>query len=209
MKRIIQHVSGIAGHLGRSIRNRSDYSRWSQTDNLREEWDGRTRALAAFIQPGSRIVELGAGRCSLREFLPDNCEYTPSDIVDRGPGTFICDLNKRPLPSLESFAPDIVVMSGVLEYVNDPEQAVQWLASQTKQLALSYRCVPPDLSNRKRLRVWAERSRHGWVNHLEESGLLELFANAGFVCRDRSTWELHTLFDLHCELPPGSETGQQ
>jgi len=48
-------------------------------------WDKRTRAIADLIPPGSHVVEFGAGRCQLRNWLPIDCTYVPSDIVSADP----------------------------------------------------------------------------------------------------------------------------
>ena len=50
----------------------------------------------------------------------------PSDMVDRGPGTIICDLNIRPLPDLGSGTYDVAVLLGVLEYLRDVPSFLDW-----------------------------------------------------------------------------------
>ena len=70
--------------------------------------------MSRYIKSGERVFEFGAGRCQLREMLPPNASYTPSDLVARLPGTYVCDLNHRPLPMFAGH--DVAVCSGVLEY---------------------------------------------------------------------------------------------
>ncbi len=194
MKRSFKYLSSVAGHLGRSMRGKSDYKRWSQPANLQSVWDGRTEALARLVAPGSTVLELGAGACRLKDFLPEGCTYTPSDLVERGPDTFICDLNKRPLPSLERFAPDTVVMSGVLEYVKAPDEVADWLAEHTPVVVMSYQCVGDGSGSLGRVPLWLRRSRHGWVNHYTSSAIRELFTSAGFACEHTDRWQNHSLF---------------
>src|SRR5438105_15076772 len=81
----------------------SDYGRWSNPENLERRWDLRTRQLAQLIPKDSTVVEFGAGRRQLELYLDPSCAYVPSDLTDRGPGTIVCDLNRRPLPALRHF----------------------------------------------------------------------------------------------------------
>ena len=69
--------------------------------------------------------------------------YVPSDIVSRGPDTWLCDLNRRPLPKLRrQAAVQVAVFSGVLEYVTDLTSVLRWLAPETDCIIASYNCVP-------------------------------------------------------------------
>src|SRR5689334_4642044 len=79
-----------------SIRRRTggaDYDRWGTLNNLAKDWDSRTKQISGHIKPGSSVLEFGAGRLALVKFLPPDCKYTPSDLVDRGMGTIVADLN--------------------------------------------------------------------------------------------------------------------
>ena len=77
------------------------------------------KEIAKLIPAGSNVIEFGAGRRQLEKFLPAGCTYTPSDLVDRGPGTIVCDLNRPPLPDLRHLRLKVAVFGGVLEYVAD------------------------------------------------------------------------------------------
>jgi hypothetical protein len=77
----------------------SDRERWADLRNHEVDWDERTRAIARLIPPGSHVIEFGAGRRQLESRLPEDCSYSASDLVDRGLGTLLCDLNRRPLPT--------------------------------------------------------------------------------------------------------------
>src|SRR5215468_9103306 len=78
----------------------SDYERWTDPSSLETWWESRTQRLAAMVPAGTRVIEFGGGRQRLRSFLDSSCTYMASDLVDRGPGTLACDLNRRPLPDM-------------------------------------------------------------------------------------------------------------
>jgi len=115
----------------RTLRTRifhiSDRNRWRDLDNHDIAWDKRTRNIAALIAPDSNVIEFGAGRRQLPRWLPPRCGYIASDIVARGEQTLVCDLNKRPLPSLpHQTSVQVAVFSGVLEYVADLPGVISW-----------------------------------------------------------------------------------
>ena len=73
---------------------------------------------------------------ALSEFLPLGCSYTPSDIVDRGLNTIVCDINA---PTLPLFPPhQVAVFSGVLEYVWDVPRLIKHLSPGIEMFVLSY-----------------------------------------------------------------------
>src|ERR1700752_3654962 len=90
----------IVRNLFHRVSHGSDFSRWTSTRNLESWWDARTEQIARLVPDKSRVVEFGAGRRQLQRFLSPSCVYVPSDLIDRGSGTFVCDLNRRPLPDL-------------------------------------------------------------------------------------------------------------
>ena len=77
-----------------TLRKKTDSSRWADTRNILEVWEPRTKQVAALVPNNSRVIEFGAGNRNLERYLDPSCTYVPSDLVDRGPGTIVCDLNK-------------------------------------------------------------------------------------------------------------------
>lgn len=73
--------------------------------------------IARYIDPGSRVLDLGAGSSALRGVLPEKCEYQPCDIVG-GPEVLRCDLNRGLWPQVTKIY-DVAVVSGVLEYIRN------------------------------------------------------------------------------------------
>lgn len=173
---------------------RSDCRRWSDSANLELWWESRTRRLARLVPAGSRVIEFGAGRRQLPGHLGPGCTYFPSDLADRGPDTFICDLNRRPFPSLGRIDPDVAVFGGVLEYVLDAPAVVQWLSHHVTSVVASYACVEVAGGPSTRIRDWLWRTYYGYMNHYTENAFVAIFAQHGFQCVDVQTWDTQRLF---------------
>ena len=167
----------LAAFLYRSTRRSTDYG-WANLARHAADWDGRTRLIAGFVAPASRVVEFGCGRRVLETALPDDCMYIPSDIVARGADTWVCDLNRRPLPAIPPEV-DVAVFSGVLEYVFDLAIVLDWLSvSNVTTIIASYGCVRP--AGLSRLFDTVNRLRFGWVTSYSEKELLSVFEGAGY-----------------------------
>lgn len=152
-------------------RHPSDMARWQAKGSLSLEWEPRTRLLASLVPAGSSVLEFGAGRMTLAQFLPEGCRYTPSDIVERGPGTIVCDLNAPDLPDFPSH--DVAVFSGVLEYVNDVPRLIAHLTPVIGVFILSYAILETH-TNR------INRRASGWVNDYDSSSLEGIFRQNGY-----------------------------
>lgn len=163
----------------------TDYERWSQIENLRPEWDARTRQIASLVSPGSRVIEFGAGRQSLKDFLPSNCQYQGSDLVARDEHTIVCDLNQA-FPTLDCKY-DYAVFSGVLEYVLDVAQLVRNLKPHAAKVIASY-------AVRESCPDYVARRTHGWVNHYAEAEFVDLFAQGGYTLIERQVWDAQIIF---------------
>jgi len=98
-------------------KRKSDINRWQNNNNLFSNWNERTSILGDFIKPNSNIFEFGAGNMFLKSYLTNYKSYTPSDIIKRFDETIVCDLNNKLKLDIKNF--DVVVLSGVLEYVYD------------------------------------------------------------------------------------------
>lgn len=177
-KLVIDLATRYHRHTGKS-----DFSRWSKPKSLSPLWDERTRQLAAMVTPGSAVLEFGAGRRVLEQMLDRPARYTPSDLVDRGPGTIVCDLNARPLPQFG--AHDVAVFSGVLEYVNDVPSLIQHLRGSVPAIVASYAVLE---KNRD------ERRAGGWVNDYTSAQFVALFDEQGFDCVENSSWQSQELY---------------
>ena len=176
-----------------SARNReTDYERWSDPQNIHSNWESRTQRAADFVPANSRVIEFGAATRILERHLDSSCTYVPSDIVDRGPGTFVCDFNKRPLPDLPAY--DVAVIMGVLEYIHDLPEVVDWLAKHFPRIVVSYACsvAKPD-SLRARYEAFT-RARSGWMNNDTREQFSSLFLSRGYQCLHEENWKKQTMF---------------
>jgi hypothetical protein len=176
---------------------RSDYGRWADPGNLEQWWESRTQKLAGMIPPATRVIEFGAGRRRLEAYLDPGCTYLASDLVARGPDTFICDLNRRPLPDLTALRPQVAVFAGVLEYLRDLSSVVAWLSTHVRYCVASYAVMERagrvgTLTGGVRRTYW--RTYHGYMNAYSESELLTLFARSRFVCLRTDSWNDQRLF---------------
>lgn len=154
----------------------SDLDRWSNVKNLKEDWNERTIMISELIDEGLVVLEFGAGRLTLKNHLR-NCKYIPSDLVDRGENTIVCDLN-RELPNIPEV--DVIVFSGVLEYIHDLEKLISFLSLKTSSFVLSYAVSDYNKNDRR---------RHGWVNDYSKIKLESIFESNGFKLEQSSRWE--------------------
>jgi hypothetical protein len=176
------------------VMNQSDYQRWTNLHNYEEWWDARTEKIARLIPPNSRVIEFGAGRRQLEKFLDPSCTYVPSDLEERGPGTFVCDLNRRPLPGFSQLNVDTAVFGGVLEYIRDVESLVGWLARHVSVCVASYACAASKQGIFQRLRDRVDRFYFGYMNCYGEEEVVDLFRRAGFQCIARDPWTSQRVF---------------
>ena len=140
--------------------------------------------MADFIVPDSNIIEFGAGRMVLKDYLPENCTYTPSDIVDRGNSTIICDLNKIPLPFFDHY--DYCVFSGVLEYVNNVPKLINHLSTSMNTFIISYAVVKEgNILN---------RGIHGCVNNYSDDDIILIFEENNYSLTNKSKWLLQEIY---------------
>jgi hypothetical protein len=172
----------------RIYRGASDYRRWSNATSLSVlDWESRTAQMAKLIPPGTTVLEFGAGRMILKNHLAEGCKYIPSDLVDRGSGTIVCDLNARDLPV---FPPhDVVFFSGVLEFVYDLNRLAAHISQDCNIIVASYSCVAEEQAANKRARRAA-----GWVNDYTSGEFERLFARSGFRCDHVECWNTQKIY---------------
>jgi hypothetical protein len=169
----------------------SDYRRWTDPRNLSADWDSRTKKIATFIQPGTSVIEFGAGRMVLKNFLPPSCTYSPSDLVDRGAGTFVCNLNAKMLPPFSNY--QVAVLGGVLEYVNDVPRLASHLSNFMSEIIASYAVVDLDRNMEPNNRR-SNRRAAGWVNDYSAEDIIRIFDHAGYLCVHSELWRSQKIF---------------
>ena len=163
----------------------SDVARWGDHENLSPTWDERTRLMAAFVRPGDRVIDFGAGRMALKAMLPPGCTYTATDIVARAEGAIAADLNQLPLPPLGQH--DVAVFSGVFEYLHDMPAVVAAVKPLITRMAVSYSI----LENVPQL---VRRRANGFANDYTEAQFRAIMDEAGFDLLERGEWREQVLF---------------
>jgi hypothetical protein len=163
----------------------SDINRWKEANELFEDWNERTALLARYVPSNSAVIEFGAGNMSLRNLLPDNCIYIPSDLVKRFEETVVCDLNGPIYIDLSPF--DVAIFSGVLEYVFDIETVFEQLQKEIAHVLLSYACA--DICTHNRL-------GNGWLSDYTQDQLLTIFDRFGYQVVDKQEWRQQMIFNL-------------
>jgi hypothetical protein len=182
--RLGRKISGVYAILATTLRkhfNASDQRRWSKISSLSKDWDERTVTIARMIPSGTSVLEFGAGRLVLKMHLPAGCRYTPSDICDRGEGTIVCDLNQRPLPFFPQH--DLIVFSGVLEYIHNVPEVMTHLRGCCDSILASYVCA----TDKGKLEI-LQRRRAAWVNDYTAAELIAAFEQTGFACVEDVPW---------------------
>lgn len=184
-KSILRHPVKFLNARKSTSTNKSDLTRWEKEENLYKEWDSRTIMIAGLIPEKSSILEFGAARLVLRDHIPDNCDYQPSDIVDRGENTIVCDLNHK-FPVLSTHYTH-VVFSGVLEYIFDIDNLLKELKQHCDVIIASY-------STTDKISDYVTRRQSGWVNHFSNEDIVSLFNKNGFTLKSSHSWTLQTIY---------------
>ncbi|MCG9973032.1 class I SAM-dependent methyltransferase [Christiangramia crocea] len=164
---------------------RSDIKRWKKNSELNEDWKERSIILAKMVRPEAKVIEFGAGNMHLKDYLPANCDYTPSDIYVRDSNVIYCDLNDDEMINLQSY--DTAIFSGVLEYVYDLDRLFEKLAGSLKYINLTYACS--DISG-------ANRLKEGWLSDYTNSDLRDIFKRNGFEIVDYLEWRKQSIYRL-------------
>jgi methyltransferase family protein len=190
-----------------TVLQKTDYGRWADPRSLEAWWEPRTKSAAALVPNHSRVIEFGAGNRILERYLDPSCTYVASDIVDRGPGTIVCDLNERPLPDLGASVYDVAVLMGVLEYIRDVPSVLDWLAKHVPVCVLSYVCAEANRYSLRGMRETAGRLMAGWMNSYRDEELRSLFHERGFVSLREESWGNNRVF-VFSQRPSPTRNGR-
>ena len=113
----------------------TDTARWAQLDSLATQWDARAAMAAEWIEPGSSVLDVGAGAMALGSLLKPGCTYQAADVVERRPGCFVADLNRGEFPPGRY---DWITFLGVLEYVHDVDRALVRAREAAPRMIVTY-----------------------------------------------------------------------
>lgn len=197
VRRLIQNAATTWFAMRTELRKylgKADYGRWSQPDSLSSDWNPRTDRIAKMIPPGTSVLEFGCGSMVLKDYLPAGCTYTGSDLVDRGEGTIVCNLNASNLPVFANH--QTAVFSGVIEYVNETQPVIAHIGQFVNTIIASYvtlECVPERVSRRSA----------GWVNDFTNDEFVDLFSRCGFRLECEENWHEQKIFCFSKARPQG------
>jgi len=147
---------------------KTDKGRWERVSREVPPWDDRNSAIANFIPDGVSVLDLGCGAQTMRRHLKSGCKYQPCDIIQSSADVIYCDFNAGIYPAL-STTYDYVICSGIFEYMRDPAGFLCEIRTYGRKFDFTF-----NPSNSKQLLV--ERLGKGWVNHLQESDVEQLFS---------------------------------
>ena len=164
---------------------KGDYERWTPLSSFKPAWNDRTDILRVLIPNEARtILEFGAGTCYLKTLLAPHQVYTPSDLVSRGPGTIVKDLNETPYDFIDGQY-DVIVLSGVFEYILPIVEFIPYLAAITETVICSYANTMYDVNF---------SISQGWVNFFRQKEFVQMFKEAGFAHIYTRSWKDQSLY---------------
>ncbi len=134
-------------------------------------WDKRNEIISGFIPANSRVLDIGCGAQTLRNYLKPGCMYQPCDLIRSSAEVIYCDLNAGVYPEVRDYF-DYVVCSGVFEYIRSPAEFLERVILLGNTLLMSYHPLLPGGSKFARL-------ANNWVNHFTTHELENLFKKAG------------------------------
>jgi hypothetical protein len=170
---------------------RTDTRRWARHASFDAAWVSRQQLMAGWVRPFDVVIDVGSGPRAFERELPAGCRYLPVDVVPRGPGSVVCDLNRDRLPDLQG---DFVLMSGVLEYLHDVPGVLAWTARTASRGAASY--ASSELFPDRR-----ERRAHGWVNEHTEAEVRQMLRAAGWDVVEDVEWANQRVYRLQASRP--------
>lgn len=123
-------------HIPAKNPNSSDLDlRW-QGDLDAEDWSKeRIRVASNWIKSDRKVADLGCGTQVLADKIDESCAYTGYDVGKMNVENIHLDLNKK--FELNEFY-DVVVLLGVLEYLEDPLSTVRRLKMYCNEVIISY-----------------------------------------------------------------------
>ncbi|MGF1464857.1 MAG: polysaccharide pyruvyl transferase family protein [Sandaracinaceae bacterium] len=171
-----QGVQALRTYLGIT-----DTKRWARTGQETPYWDERNILVGALVPPGTSVLDIGCGAQTLRRYLPEGCAYQPCDIIAHDENVWAWDFNKGPFPHPDrSF--DVAVMSGVLEYADDPRALLATAKGLAGQIVLTYSSLEARPSR-------FTRRAAGWRNDLRKAELEAILTDLGLHFDHVTRWD--------------------
>ena len=151
--------------------------------------DRFAQIVAQHIPDGAVVLDIGCGEMTLERYLPPNCTYLPCDLVQRDSRTILCTFDKGEFPHGSARTADVISLLGAIEFIVDVSSFFKLLRGTNCDVVLTY--SPTDLTKH------IDRTGLGWVNHLSNSEIADLFINSGFTVKNiEKLNEVQLLFKL-------------
>jgi hypothetical protein len=99
------------------------------------EWTERAKFATFHIPAGASVIDFGAGKETLRQYLKSPSAYYPIDNFRCTERTILADLDSG-VPDLRA---DYLVALGLLEWLNDPAEFLRRIKKCGDKLIVSYR----------------------------------------------------------------------
>jgi hypothetical protein len=170
-----------------SVRS-SDGARWANPKELELGAEERAKAAAAFIPPGSRVLDLVAGAMILANYLAPGCEYTPADIIARCANCLVVDLNQQQFSDGHF---DVITLLETLEYMHDPSSLLLRCRHTAARLIFTYHIFHDESRESRR--------QQGWFNDLELGAITSMLSVSGWRIMQKSPLCDTMLFVCHLE----------
>lgn len=101
------------------------YEKQSQIARLR----ARCAASLIDVRSTDSVIDLGAGKCLLKDYLPESIKYIPVDYISENNDAIICNFNKYQFPPISV---DCICLLGVSRLVDDLEWFVEMISNHLK-----------------------------------------------------------------------------
>ncbi len=166
----------ITGYTNLLIeRKTTDCGRWSRWNSLFTDADLRAGMAGHFIKNNSSVLDAGAGLMLLRDYIPENCSYTPLDIVARNRNCIVADLNQGQYPEISY---DVICALFLFEFLHEPELFMHWARQNARKLIFTYHLMLPGNDKIKRRAA-------GFFNDYKINELESLIHQSGWTVASR------------------------
>jgi hypothetical protein len=163
------------------VRLERNKARWKNDSEFKKTWESRSILAASLISKNSTVIEFGSGTQLLKNYLPQNCVYTASDLWARDDCTIVADLNECELPKLGAY--DYAIFCGVLEYIVDVPRLAKFMSGVARRVVVSYAVQERNIAN-----------RDGWFNNFTSAQLVEIFTAEKYQCHEVRSWKSQLIF---------------
>lgn len=166
--------------------NPRQMDRWRLNAKTDPSWDSRNELVAALIEPGLSLFDIGAGAQTIRKHVQYS-KYTPCDVVKSTPDTIVVDLNDvENLPDVEQH--DVAILSGVVEYLYHPSAVFRWVSSISSTAIISF--CPSNEGSSERI----DRLASGWLCHLTLDEFEGILAQHWQSFEVKQNWGRHRIY---------------